>query len=84
MAGDFTLDLGATFNYKVVISKGDTVITSSSKKVTVKAATSGTAAIESAKIFLANDGTIDGENVEIKSGTLTVIAASSLLLQPLL
>ena len=70
---EFPLTVDETFNYKVVISKGDTVITSTSKKVTVKEATSGTSAIDEAKIFLANeDGDIDGDNVEIKSGTLTV------------
>ena len=62
----------ATFEYKVVISKGSTVVTSNSTKVTVKSAQMGTHAIASAKIFLANDGEIDGNNVEIKSGTLTV------------
>ena len=68
----FTLIQDATFNYKVVISKGDTVFTSISKKVTVKAAKSGTAAIESAKIFLKDATTITGNEVEIKSGSLTL------------
>ena len=67
------LALDDIFNYKVVVSKGDTVITSTSKKVTVKAAISGTAAIESTSIFLApQEDAIDGNEVEIKSGTLTV------------
>ena len=66
------LAVGATFNYKVSISRDNTVVTSTSKKVTVNAGMSGTAAIESAKIFLANAGEIDGANVEIESSTLTV------------
>ena len=67
------LALDDSFNYKVVVTKGDTVITSTSKKVTVKAAISGTAAIESTNIFLApQEDEIDGNEVEIKSGTLTV------------
>ena len=69
---EFTLDEGATFIYRVVLSKGETVITSASQKVTVKAAGSGSNTIESAKIFLTSDSAITGEEVEIKSGTLTL------------
>ncbi|MHB8125717.1 MAG: cell wall-binding repeat-containing protein [Desulfitobacteriaceae bacterium] len=62
------------FDYVVEISKdGAVVSTSASKRVTVKDAGTGTDAIESAKIFLADEaGTIDGTEVEIKSGTLDV------------
>lgn len=68
----FTLDEGATFFYRVVLTKGETVITTTNQKVTVKAAGSGSNTIESAKIFLAGDSEITGEDVEVKSGTLTL------------
>ena len=71
-AANVDLTEGAIFNYKVVISKGEIVATSDFKKVTIKAGSSTNSGIESAKIFLANDGEIDGANVEVKSSTLTV------------
>jgi Putative cell wall-binding domain len=63
---------GNSFNYKVVISKGDNVITSDFKKVTVKAAESGTAAIKDADIFLSSSDIQAGDPVQIKSGHLTL------------
>jgi hypothetical protein len=72
------MEEGAKFDYKVVISKaGEVVSTSDSKRVTVKAATSGTDAIESYNIYLANadaDTIVGGDDAEVKvsSNTLTL------------